>query len=225
MKKLPFKQLYTEQLAEYGLQNIPTDACFGLQFSAGETVLREGTPLPWLSLIVSGSAKVCRTAPNGKSLILCYNVCSGTLGEIELMLHQKVATCMVVALADFECVAIPYQICASELNTNAVFLNRLGTELAEKLVRSEDNFTMSALCSGEQRLCSYILLTSHSRVFSDILTDVSCSVGLSYRHMFRLLGQLCEEGVLEKRKDGYYIQDEQALRIRAHVTEYGMRSR
>lgn len=217
MKRLPLKKEHTACLAEYGLQNMPLSACCCLRFAAGEEVLREGQPIGWLSIIVDGNAKVCRTAPNGKSLILCYNISRGMIGEIELMTRQMNATCSVKAVTDFECVAVTYQNCLAELKTNLVFLNKLGTELAEKLTASSDSFTSIALCTGEQRLCAYLIQNSHRGLFRDTLTDVSCSVGMSYRHMFRLLGQLCKEGILEKRESGYFILDQGELARRSHT--------
>lgn len=217
LKRLPLRKEHAARLAEYGLQNIPLNACCCLRFSAGEEVLHEGQPISWLSIVVDGNAKVCRTAPNGKSLILCYNISRGLIGEVELMARQFNATCSVKAVTDFECIAVSYQNCLAELKTNLVLLNKLGTELAEKLTTSSDNFTSTALCTGEQRLCAYILQNSHRGLFRDTLTDVSCSVGMSYRHMFRLLGQLCEEGILEKRESGYYIKNQEELARRSHT--------
>lgn len=218
MKKLPLKKENIARLAEYGLQNIPADACFRLCFLPGEEVLREGTPISWLFIVVSGRAKVCRTASNGKSLILCYYISDGMIGEVELMIRQELAISSIIAITDFECIAVNYKNCIAELKNNIGFLNKVGVELAEKLARSTEDFTSSALYTGEQRLCAYILQTSHHNLFSDILTDVSCLVGLSYRHMFRLLGQLCEDGVLDKRESGYYILNRKELVRRSHNT-------
>ena len=149
LKRLPLRKEHAARLAEYGLQNIPLNACCCLRFSAGEEVLHEGQPISWLSIVVDGNAKVCRTAPNGKSLILCYNISRGLIGEVELMARQFNATCSVKAVTDFECIAVSYQNCLAELKTNLVFLNKLGTELAEKLTTSSDNFTSTALCTGD----------------------------------------------------------------------------
>lgn len=217
MKRYPLKKEHAACLAEYGLQNIPLDACCRYRFAAGEEVLREGQTISWLAIIIDGNAKVCRTAPNGKSLILCYYVACGLIGEVELMSRQVRAACSVKAVTEFECIAVNYQSCLAELKTNLVFLNRLGTELARKLTASSDNFASNALCTGEQRLCTYIIQNSHCGLFRDTLTDVSCSVGMSYRHMFRLLGQLCEEGVLEKRESGYRILDHDELARRSRT--------
>lgn len=88
-------------------------------------------------------------------------------------------------------------------------------ELSVKLLRSSKDYVFTALYSGEARLCSYILHTSHNNIFNDILTDVSSSIGMSYRHMFRLLNQLCIDGLLDKRDNGYLIVNRDELIHRA----------
>ena len=217
LKKFPLKKTHIAKLAEYGLQNIPLDTCFLLHFSSGEEVIRDNSPISWLYIITDGRAKVCRTDPNGKSLILCYYVSEGMIGEVELMTNQGFSTSAIMAITDFECIAINYENCKEELKTNIFFLNKIGIDLAGKLSRSSDSFTSSALCTGEQRLCSYILQTSHHNLFNDILADVSCSVGLSYRHLFRLLARLCKDGILDKRKSGYYIFNREELVRRSNT--------
>ena len=205
------------RLKTYGLEypedrEKETPVC--LKFSAGECIFREGEPISWFGIVLSGSAKVCQTANNGKNLVLCYYASDGTLGDIEFMMDEKLADCTVVAMTEFECIAIP-RTEWPELRNNLVFLNYVGRELAGKLVRSSDNLVSAVLYTGEERLCAYILQASHHQVFSDVLTDVSCSVGMSYRHMFRLLGELCEEGILEKKSSGYRIMDMNRLMERS----------
>lgn len=221
MKRMPWTDKHLAKLSDYGLRDMPIDSCMCLCFEPGETILREGMPITWLAIVVRGKAKVCSTAPNGKHLILCYCLSDGMAGEVEFMTGAEVATATMVAITDFECIAIPYEEYRGFLKTNAEFLNRLGHELADKLVRSSENFVSTALYSAEERLCSYILQTSHDNVFCDILTDVSCSVGMSYRHLLRLLQELCNKSVLEKRKSGYRILDWDELTCRAFAASQG----
>ena len=54
-------------------------------------------------------------------------------------------------------------------------------------------------------------------MFSERLIDVAEQLGVSYRHLLRALKSLGEEGILEKRKDGYHILDEAGLRKKAAV--------
>ncbi len=215
MQRKSLKNEHLSKLSEYGLHNIAIDACTWLSFKAGETILQEGMPVTYLLIVMTGKAKVCSTAKNGRNLVLYYYISDGIIGDIELMTNTYVATANIIAITDFECIALPYKKNAMNLKNNIEFLNKLGHGLSVKLARSSKNHVSTTLYSGEERLCAYILQTSHNDIFSDMLTDVSCSIGMSYRHMFRLLNQLCIDGLLAKRDNGYLIINRDALTLRA----------
>ena len=215
MKTVPLTQRHLALLEQYHLAGLPRGSCAGVVFEPGERIAREGVELQRLLLVLSGTAKVCRTAPNGKNLILCYYVSSGLIGEVELLTQQLPATTTVTALSRFEGVGIDFSSCLPELAHNTAFVRMLSTSLAEKLCTSSENYALAALCTAEERLCAYILQNAPRGLFSDVLSDVSCSVGTSYRHVFRLLGGLCADGVLEKTPAGYRILDPEALWRRA----------
>ncbi|MDD6770759.1 Crp/Fnr family transcriptional regulator [Inconstantimicrobium porci] len=211
MNRIPFKDEYRNILNMYGLEDIAADDCYCIRYKAGEKITEEGTPISKLAFVISGQAKVCRTAVNGRNLTLCYYISEGVIGDIELLLEKGTATSTVVAISDFECITIDYKKGREELKRNIILSNKIGVILAKKISVSSDNFLSSALYSGEQRLCIYILKNSCKNYFSDILTDVSSSVGMSYRHLFRLLDQLCRDNVLEKTQSGYKIINKSEL--------------
>lgn len=62
------------------------------------------------------------------------------------------------------------------------------------------------------RIRSYIIGAEERGVFRDIMTDTAASVGTSYRHLYRMMGELCTEGILEKRPSGYRILDYRRLK-------------
>ena len=63
----------------------------------------------------------------------------------------------------------------------------------------------TTLYSAEARLCRYILAASQGEYFRDIMMDVAYSIGTSYRHLYRMMGKLCQENILEKAGRGYRI--------------------
>lgn len=215
MQSSYLKKEHLDKLKEYYINNIVLDACLYLRFEAGETILYEGMPILYLLIVIKGKAKVCTIGKNGKDLVLCYYISNGIIGDIELMTSTYIAATNIIAITDFECIALPYQKYAIDLKSNLAFLNRLGSELSIKLLRSSKNYIFTALYSGEERLCSYILQSSHNNLFNDVLTDVSASIGMSYRHMFRLLNQLCIDKILVKRDNGYLIVNRDELIRRA----------
>lgn len=221
MHTKPLTKEHICKLTEYGIENIPPESCLCQYYEAGETIQQEGMPILYFSMVMRGRAKVCATAPNGKNLVLCYYVLDGVIGDIELMTDNYTATATIIAITDFECLAIPYHRNAARLKSNLLFMNLLGQTLARKLLVSSNNFAAAALYTGEERLCSYILQSSPNGIFNDILTDTACSIGMSYRHMFRILNQLCRDGLLEKQVCGYRILDREGMAGRAACSGEG----
>lgn len=220
MRKDKLLNRHWDKLNEYGLDVNELHNCCVYHFDAGEVIYKEGYPITWLGIVTIGKAKVCCSSSNGKNLVLCYFVSAGTIGGIELMANKDTATASLIALTEFECIAIPFDGNTSLLKNNNNFLNRLCYEISNNLVSSSNNFVSSALHTGEQRLCSYILESSQNGFFNDVLSDVACSIGLSYRHLFRLLNQLCEEGILIKAKNGYKIKSTDLLIKKASDARY-----
>ena len=133
------------------------------------------------------------------------------MGDIELMTNTYVAATSIAAVTDFECISLPYKRNAADLKNNIEFMNRVGYELALKLLGSSKSRVNASLYSGEARLCSYILEAAQGDKFDDTLTDTACSIGISYRHLLRLVNKLCQDKVLEKKKKGFAVTDRKAL--------------
>ena len=219
MRRLKMTEEHRKKLQEFNLQDLPEQYYSPVCYAAGEKITQEGTPLQHLAIVVRGKAKIHRTAPNGKSLILSSYLSDGMIGEIELLTHQELANATVTAISDFECVLLDFGSCVRELQTNIPFLNRLGTMVAEKLNEVDDNYAMTALCTAEERLCRYICRNEQGGMFSDVYTETACSIGTSYRHLYRMLGQLCTDGILRKTEQGYQITDREQLFRRSQLQE------
>lgn len=215
MKKTKLIEKDIQKISMYGFQEEFIRVCECICYPAGEKIVEERMPISKLLIILDGQVKVCMSTSNGRNLILCYYLSEGLLGDMEYLRKTEEAEATVVAISDVRCLAIPYDFLSERQKENTVFLLKLAEEMAEKLTKSTENYLMAAVCTGEERLCNYILKNSPRRIFADVLTDVSCSVGMSYRHMFRLIHSLCEEQVLEKRQNGYYILNLEELIRRA----------
>ena len=201
-------------LRQYGLDAQALHGCTVREYAFGERIVTEGMPLDYLFAVTAGKAKVGITAPNGKNLIMCFYVSDGLIGEAEFFAGCAPANTTVVALGPFRCVAVPVPRNRDWLEHSLPFAHNAAAELSKKL-RVADSAVTAALYPAEVRLSRYILGAAENGVFRDVMTDVACSVGISYRHLYRTLAALCADGILEKTPAGYKILDLNTLQARA----------
>ncbi|MBK4857484.1 hypothetical protein CU007_2619 [Enterococcus faecium] len=140
--------------------------------------------------------------------------------DVELMSNTTYATASVITLSPFEVIIVPFQDDQDSIFKNLTFMTTLAKGLSENLINSSHNYTSNALYSGEQRLCTYILQGSYKNYFFDNLTDVAATIGISYRHLLRLLNKLCDDGILKREKRKFQITDMKQLKYRSSEAEY-----
>ena len=117
----------------------------------------------------------------------------------------------------FGSIGLPLSVYAPVLLSHLPFALRAAKGLAIKLHESVASTSEIILRPFEARLSGYLLQSAQGGVFSERLIDVAEQLWVSYRHLLRALKSLCEEGVLEKRKDGYHILKEPELHKKAAV--------
>lgn len=216
MERFELTKRQLQKLREYALDTFPSEDVHGVKFSAGEIFIREGMPVEYLLIVLKGKAKVCRDSIDGKELVLSYYISDGILGEEELMTDDSLAHNYVIAVTDFYCIALSLKNNRKALKENCRFVNCIGRELAEKLQRSDARYFATALYSAEKRLCSYILQAEKNNIFSETLSNVAATIGISYRHLHRLMRQLCDEKILSKQGRNYEIANPSGLRSKVY---------
>ena len=211
MEKRSFNEADLKVMDAYGISPETLNGAEAVSYEYGETLYTAHSPFHAILLLSSGRVKVSAEAANGRNLILCYYVSSGFLGDIELMQKAEDILNTVQAQSPVDAVRIPYPQNEEKLMNNLVFMRHLASDLASKLAASAANYASNALDTAEQRLAKYILSSAHKGTFAQVMSDVAMSTGMSYRHMYRILESLCEEGILKKESTGYHILDLQAL--------------
>lgn len=211
MKQELIKDTDREILKDYGLKLSSLSGIHRVSYEPRELVLQQEDQMDCLYIILHGTAKICINAQNGKNLILTYYISKGLLGSIEIMKDSPTGATTVTALTPLHMIAIPFASNTASMRENIVFMNYIAKSLADIVVNSDNARVASALYSSEERLCSYILMSQRRGLFTDVLSDAAQSVGMSYRHIFRIMNKLCADGILKKTDQGYKIIDKEAL--------------
>jgi CRP-like cAMP-binding protein len=202
-------------LSQYGLSSLDMKQVPCFIFEQGEFLFHEGDAVCNLYFIVSGKAKVYVRASNGKKLLLSYFVSNGVLGSLELMLKMSDYCASVQAVSELVCLGLPLNVYSNALNSNALFMERIGRDLARILYKTTRNAATTILQPLEAKLCAYITQTTSSDVFCEMLTELADFLGTSYRHLLRSLKKLCEDGALRKEPCGYRVVNRQLLNEKA----------
>lgn len=189
------------------------------KFERNEYLCEEGEDMPYFIFLIEGKAKLFKTLPNGRTVLLSFYQPLKVIGDIEIVKNQA-ASGSIQALSDCYCLAIDMERAREELMTDKKFLKFTCESLAEKLSIISMNSSINLLYPLENRLASYInellgsIKNSGSREyinFDENLVDLAELLGSSYRHLLRTLNGLCKKGVLEKDDIGYKVINKELL--------------
>lgn len=187
-----------------------------LKYEPAEYMCKEGEVIDYLLFMAEGNAKSSETEANGKTLLLCFYRGEGILGDVELAIGRKTAARNVNAISSVACIGIPLAANAETMRANGEFMSYLASELAQKLLLTSQHAATNSLHTLENRLCAYIDMVNQEGKIDGNLTEISELLGTSYRHLLRILQDLCKEQVMEHvAKSSYRVVDAKELKIRA----------
>ena len=164
------------------------------RFRRGDFIYLEGEPLRELYLLVRGQVKVFRTFNNGKVSVVEFSSAFDVLGEVELV-EARGTTIAVQAMRECDCLGL----------SMATFLAFSARRLSERLGSISNHQSLNASYSVEVRLARYIHFTRRGDMFEERLTEAAEYLGVSYRHLQRIIARFCDEGILERTRGGYRL--------------------
>lgn len=223
MKKIEDSFIIENYYNELDMQNIFMDDMKSdmklLKFDKHEYLSREDEDLEYLLFFIQGKAKVFKTLPNGRNLLLAFYKHFRVIGDIEIVKNQS-ATGTVQALSTCYCLAIPMKKARLELTKDSKFLKFTCESLAEKLAAVSMNSSINLLYPLENRLASYInesLVYGENEEnlyidFDENLINIADLLGSSYRHLLRTFNTLCKKGVLEREYGKYKVINKTLLK-------------
>lgn len=204
----PYTDYFDESLGEHARL---------VAFEAGETVIRQDVSPEYLCLMVSGRCCVRALLANGKSVILRTLEAPCLIGEMELM--REVSAFTVRTLEKCRMLAIPMRVCRERLPDDARFLRRLCCDLIFKERTEAFSLLHSFAYPLENRLARFILDNRQGNRFFEKKVLVAESLGVSYRHLSKVLGDFVEKQYLTKTGLVYTIANRAALEALARELE------
>lgn len=188
--------------------------CFGdinsfsfelISFPKDEFMMREGEETDFIYFILIGRVK-CFACSKRRDFGV-YFLSKGLIGDAEFI-TGRAATRTVQAVSEVLCLKLDISKHRHKLMSDMIFLRYVSQQLAEKLTLADTTpQDMGAELTSEERLFDYLKLVSVDGRVTQSLGEISEIMGVSYRHLIRMMNTLCDEGKLRhgKRKGAYFI--------------------
>ncbi|KAA0742087.1 Crp/Fnr family transcriptional regulator [Bacillus sp. AY3-1] len=190
-------------------------ACFQVNhFDKGKFICNIDDAMDRLYFVVKGKVKVYTITPEGKKLILRFINPLAVVGDIELIQNSK-AHNVVEACSDVIAISISHAVIRNKLLHDPIFMNFLLENIANTLKISTRFTALNLLYPVEVRVASYLLsisTDSNGNMYKKDLDATSISsiadfIGVSYRHVIRVLQKFYKEKLIEKRNGVIVIKD------------------
>jgi len=179
----------------------------------GEAIVRQGTPLPGVLLLSSGSVKLSLRSAEGDERVLRIVTSGEAFGEPTAMLGKP---CLydAIALTDSKVMIVPAQAILSLVARDRRFARFMVLALSARSYTVLSEFSAATTQRGAQRLAGY--LESLQRKNGTVQLPVSKTVvaallGMKKETLSRLFRQFSSEGLIDMTRREIAILDPQGL--------------
>ncbi|MDM5198278.1 cyclic nucleotide-binding domain-containing protein [Fictibacillus enclensis] len=196
-------------------------------FEQGEKICSQGEPAAYLYVLVEGKVKVYTTSPEGKTLILSFKNPLELIGDIEYVRGTETVN-TVEAVSQVTMIGVHHRWLKKYGSGDPAFLNFLLEIITNKFYIKSNTLRFNLLYPVEVRLASYLLSVSfdasdgllNGKHSTASLKDAANLIGTSYRHLNRVIQQLCAEGLVERYSGGILVKDHEGLKKLANDNIY-----
>ena len=190
-------------------------------YEQGEFICSQGESSEYLYVLVKGKIKVYTTSAEGKTLILSFKTPLEVIGDIEYVQDINIIN-TVEAVSSVHMIGVHHRWLKKYGSDYAPLLQFLLEIITQKFHLKTNSMSFNLLYPVEVRFASYLLSVS----FEDSnslnkgqlrisIKDAANFIGTSYRHLNRVIGQFCTEGLIERSKGSILVKNKDGLRALA----------
>lgn len=179
-------------------------------FERGESIYFTQDRCEYLHILVSGKAKVFLLNDEGNFMLL--DVCKpyDFIGDVEFI-QQKSIYHNVEAITECILVAIPI-IKIHEITISDELYRLLSKSICDKLIKTSKKFSQVILYPIKNRLVTCLIEISDKNRINNFKTqEIADYLGVTARHVRRILGELYAEKIIEKQGQSIYILNKKSL--------------
>ncbi|MGF6952263.1 CRP-like cAMP-binding protein [Neobacillus sp. B4I6] len=187
-------------------------------FEQGELICSQGEASQYLYVLVKGKVKIYTSSPEGNTLILSFKKPLEVIGDIEYVRGIEIIN-TVEAVSPVWMIGIHHRWLKKYGSDHAPLLQFLLDIITRKFHLKNNSMSFNIMYPVEVRLASYLLSVSfdesdslNKNQLSISIKDAANLIGTSYRHLNRVITQLCAEGLIERNRGSILVKDRNGLR-------------
>lgn len=166
-----------------------------LEYEPGEQIMTEGGEVRSLMILVSGTARISSLSPEGKLAVIAEARPPHLLGDIEYLQNRPVLH-DVYAKGAVRLISVPVCALGGEMES-LNFYRLVCSSLMRKLYNTSSAYSRALLYPAKNRLAAYLLENSADGKVYMRGRAVAGLLGITPRHLSRLLGDFRRSGVLK----------------------------
>lgn len=187
-----------------------------IRWSKGEYIVHEEDCLNRIYIVTRGRLQVFRSLSNGKTFIYQIYRPGDVVGDIEFFL-QRPAAASVLSTEESYTLSYAMEDIRRNEKLHRQSLELLGRSLAHKLFESSHYSADASSFGAKTRLAAYFLSHRDPGDQAASLRELAPFLGISYRHLGRLIKIFTQKGLVEKHRGrGFRLVDPEAL---SHLAE------
>jgi CRP-like cAMP-binding protein len=221
MREIMDFELLRQLAREHGLDQVLDEPALAelrlLEASKGEVICAKGERPERLYFLVQGKLKIYTTLPNAKSLLLRFSMPPALVGDLELV-NGKEAKNTVESVNKSLLLSVSYRYLQNTYAENPRFLHFMLSHVTHKLYTFSNLSSLNLLYPVESRFASYLLSTMEQgeqiteEIQTSKLTELADMLGTSYRHLNRVILDLCDREIIRKEQRNIVICNLEQLR-------------
>ncbi len=186
-------------------------------YSKGEIIWNMSDDYKYLYFLVEGRILVHLNSYSGKEMYLDFGDPIEVLGYIEFI-NSSCVFSNVTAVNKCFLIGLPREIIGENAHKNPEFYELVSKYLGDTLIKTSKKYTSNILYSIKERIATYIDSLSWNEDEINLpRKKTALSLGVSERHLRRVLNDLVVEGAIEKEGRKIFIKDRKKLK------EYGIK--
>ncbi|AJY73791.1 Crp/Fnr family transcriptional regulator [Paenibacillus beijingensis] len=196
-------------------------------FNQGEVICSQGEAPQYLYILVKGKVKIYTASAEGKTLILSFKTPLEVIGDIEYVQGTPIMN-TVEAVSSVCMIGVHHRWLKKYGRDHSPLLQFLLEIVTQKFYIKSNSLSFNLMHPVEVRTASYLLSVSFDASDSQFMGQLSTAnlrdaanlIGTSYRHLNRVIRQLCTEGLIERTKGFILVKDREGLSALASLNIY-----